>query len=313
MYNWKAGSTISVENHTFEIIHELASGGMGSVYEAYQLGAQGFRKRMAIKRILSSFTRNSDFIEMFIGEAKLVANLIHQNIVQLYYLGKADNSYFMAMEFVDGITLHDFVQKHRVQKKPIPYEISAFIISRVARALNYAHTKTDSKGTVLNLVHRDCTPKNIMIDTRGYVKLTDFGVAKAVHYLRSREGEILVGKVAYMSPEQAAFEVTDGRSDIFSLGISLWEMLTGINCFVEADTDLCLEMVKKGKINKPSLYVQRLPKALEDLTVKALMRDKNKRYATAAHFCADLEKYLYHDRFGITNKTLEIYLKRFVL
>ena len=312
MFNLMKESTISVENHTYEIIREIASGGMGAVYEAYQLGAHGFRKRMAIKRILSTFTSSSDFIEMFIGEAKLVANLIHQNIVQLYHLGKVSDCYYMAMEYVDGITLHDFVQKHRIQKRHIPYEISAFIVSRVARALNYAHTKTDSNGTPLNLVHRDCTPKNIMIDTRGYVKLTDFGVAKAEHYLHSHEGEVLVGKVAYMSPEQAAFEVTDGRSDIFSLGISLWEMLTGTNCFQDADTEICLEMVKKAKINKPSLYVQRLPKALENLTMKALIRDKDKRYATAAQFCYDLEKYLYHDRFGITNKTLELYLKRFI-
>jgi len=313
MFKLSEEGTISVNNHTFEIIRELASGGMGAVYEAYQLGAYGFRKRMAIKRILSSFTSNTDFIEMFIGEAKLVANLIHQNIVQLYHLGKAGNSYYMAMEYVDGITLHDFVQKHRIKKRHIPYEISAFIVSRVARALNYAHTKTDSNGKLLNLVHRDCTPKNIMIDTSGYVKLTDFGVAKAAHYMSSREGEILVGKVAYMSPEQAAFEVTDSRSDIFSLAVSLWEMLTGANCFPDADTELCLEMVKRAKINKPSLYAQRLPKALEDLTMKALVRDKEKRYATAAEFCFDLEKYLYHDRFGITNKTLEIYMKRFVL
>jgi len=312
MQNWTEGSIISVDNHTFEITREIARGGMGSVYEAYQLGANGFRKRMAIKRILSSFTQKPDFIEMFVGEGKLVSNLIHQNIVQLYHLGKVEDSYYMTMEFVDGITLHDFISHHRLTRKLIPYEISAFIISRVARALNYAHTKTDSVGVPLKLVHRDCTPKNIMIDNRGFVKLTDFGVAKAAHYLRSREGEILVGKISYMSPEQAAFAVTDGRSDIFTLGIALWEMLTSKNCFDDADTEMCLEQIQHTNVQKPSLYAERLPKVLDEITMKALARDKDKRYRSAALFCADLEKYLYHDRFGVTNQTLELYLKRFV-
>ncbi|MGE3855097.1 MAG: serine/threonine protein kinase [Planctomycetota bacterium] len=310
----KVGETIRVNDYTFSIVRKIAEGGMGAVYEANQNGALGFKKRMAIKTILADLGSDPEYEEMFIGEAKLAANLIHPNIVQLYHLGKVDEAgrkmRYMALELVDGITLYDFMKRHRERNQQVPYEISAFIASRICRALDYAHTKTDDDGRQLGIVHRDCTPKNIMIDRRGVVKLTDFGAAKARHFLKNQEGQILVGKIAYMSPEQAAFKQTDGRTDVFSLGIVLWECVTAKNLFDEGDTRVGLEAVQSKKVENPSKYTANMPKMLEDIILKALQRPLEKRYKNAAEMGKELESYLYHDRFGVNDDTLNRYLKR---
>ena len=304
------GEIVTVPNYTFTIQRKIAEGGMGAVYEALQQGALGFQKKMAIKTILSDIASDPEYEEMFIGEAKLAANLIHANIVQLYHLGKLGSMRYMAMELVDGVTLHELMKRHRSQEKRIPYEISAFIASRICRALAYAHTVKGKDGRTLGIVHRDCTPKNIMMDRRGVVKLTDFGAAKARHYLKNQEGQILIGKIAYMSPEQADFRQTDGRTDVYSLGIVLWECLTNQNLFDESDTQKGLDAVKSARVERPSKHAPHLPKMLEEIVMKALERDENKRFQRAADMGKALEHYLYHDRFGITDETLQRFLTR---
>src|SRR5436190_10668453 len=181
------------------------------VYEAEQHGARDFLKRVAIKVIRQSYANQKTFIENFIGEAKLVADLIHTNIVQTYHLGETRGIYFIAMELIRGVNLEQFAQQLQEKRRVLPKELGVFIVSRVARGLAYAHAKTDRDGKPLTIVHRDVSFKNIMIAFEGDVKLTDFGIAKARGYLVDNEGEVVAGKADYMSPEQANFQITDKR------------------------------------------------------------------------------------------------------
>ena len=222
--------TIQSDFH-YEVIRKICEGGMGIVYEAEQRGARDFVKRVAIKVIRQSFANQQMFIDNFIGEAKLVADLIHTNIVQTYHLGEARGIYFISMELIRGANLEQFSQQLEDKRVVLPTELAVFITSRIARGLAYARSKTDKDGKPLGIVHRDVSFKNIMIAFEGDVKLSDFGIAKAKGFLVDNEGEVVAGKANYMSPEQADFQITDKRSDIFSTGIVLAHLLLGSNPF----------------------------------------------------------------------------------
>lgn len=293
----------------YKLVRKIAEGGMGAVYEAQQVGAEGFVKTMAIKTILPHYSSNTEFVDMFIGEAKLVANLVHENIVQIYQLGKDQkDNYYIAMEYMDGINLEEFLYRHKDIDKEIPVELAAFIAARVCRGLEYAHKKCDSDGEPLNIVHRDVSPKNIMINKEGTVRLTDFGVAKAQHYMQQQEGEVLMGKVEFMSPEQADYQVTDARSDLFSLGIVLYEMLTGVNIFEVDDVYETLERIKELPLQDPRDFRSEIPEGLVKILMKALERDLSKRYQSAGEMGYALEYHLYHKGYGPTVQTLGKYL-----
>lgn len=293
----------------YRLTRKLAQGGMGAVYEAHQLGAEGFVKTMAIKTILPHYSHNAEFVEMFIGEAKLVANLVHENIVQIYQLGQDDSGvYYIAMEFIDGINLEDFLQRHVELGKDVSYDMATFIAARTCRGLEYAHSKLDDRGQPLGIVHRDVSPKNILINTEGTVRLTDFGVAKASQYMQQQEGEVLMGKVEFMSPEQADYQVTDARSDLFSLGIVMYELLTGVNPFEVDDVYETIERVKTLPIPDPREYREDIPEDVVRIVQRALSRDLAKRYQSAGEMGFDLEHYMYHDRFGPTVQALAAYL-----
>src|SRR5213596_2713256 len=221
----------------YEIVRKIFEGGMGVVYEAEQHGARDFVKRVAIKVIRQSYANQKTFIENFIGEAKLVADLIHTNIVQTYHLGSTGQIFFIAMELIRGANLEQFTRQLTDKQRALPLELAVFIVSRVARGLAYAHAKTDKDGRPLGIVHRDVSFKNIMIAFEGDVKLTDFGIAKARGFLVDNEGEVVAGKADFMSPEQANFQVTDKRSDIFSVGVVLGVLLLGRNVFKGENTD----------------------------------------------------------------------------
>src|SRR5213596_1183755 len=221
----------------YDIVRKIYEGGMGIVYEAEQHGARGFVKRIAIKVIRQNYANQKQFIDNFIGEAKLVADLIHTNIVQTYHLGETRGVYFIAMELIRGVNLEQFAQQLTDMRRVLPKELAVFIVSRVARGLAYAHAKTDKDGKPLGIVHRDVSFKNIMIAFEGDVKLTDFGIAKARGFLVDNEGEVVAGKADYMSPEQANFQITDKRSDLFSVGVVLAHLLLGRNVFKGENTD----------------------------------------------------------------------------
>ncbi len=296
------------DTYRFDLVRLIAAGGMGTVYEAIQRGAEGFEKRVAIKTITEKFSDEHQLVEMFIGEAKLVADLVHPNIVQIYQLGKIGKSYYIAMEFINGTNLGQFMRRHSQLGRSVPVNLSTFIISRVCRGLEYAHSKCDAEGQSLGVVHRDVNPKNIMLDSEGAVKLTDFGVAKARHLLRALEGTVLMGTTRYMSPEQARFEETDARSDLFSMGIVLHELLTGRPLFDARDQMATFEAIIHKPIPGPSELNPDVPEEVDRITLKSLERDREKRYQTASEMVHDLEYYMYNGRYGPTSMTLAKYL-----
>jgi eukaryotic-like serine/threonine-protein kinase len=292
----------------YRLLRKIAEGGMGVVYEGLQEGVDEFSKMVAIKIIREEFSAIREFRDNFIGEARLVADLIHTNIVQTYHLGSFGNQYFMVMEFVNGVNLEEFVYQHRYLGREIPVDLAAFIVSRICRGLSYAHTKRDRKGHLLGIVHRDVNPRNIMLGFEGDVKLTDFGIAKALNLMYNVEGEVIAGKDEYLSPEQARREITDGRADLFSCGIVLLELLLGENFFEEEDP---LES-RHNILEKPIPPIGELRKdvdeGLDAIVHKALMRNRDDRYQTAADLMTALELYLYSDGYGPTNEKLSAYL-----
>ena len=237
---------------SYRVIKKIATGGMGSVYLAEQLGAEGFRKIVAIKTIKREFLQNEENVRLFVGEAKLVADLIHENVLQVYQLGETGGVYYIVMEYANGHNLADFIKEHKTRQKVTNVEIGAFIISRVARALDYAHKKNDINGKPLNVVHRDVTPSNVIITFNGVVKLTDFGIAKAVTMKTPDEAEVIMGKLPYMSPEQAKFQGTTPQSDIFSLGLVMYELLTNVVVYNVNDIDDLVDKMDNFSIKRPT-------------------------------------------------------------
>src|SRR6184192_2859943 len=246
---------------------------MGVVYEAEQHGARDFVKRVAIKVIRQSYANQKTFIENFIGEAKLVADLIHTNIVQTYHLGSTGQVYFIAMELIRGANLEQFMQQLADKHRPLPLELAVFIVSRIARGLAYAHAKTDKDGRPLGIVHRDVSLKNIMIAFEGDVKLTDFGIAKARGFLTDQEGEVIAGKADFMSPEQADFQITDKRSDVFSTGVVLAHLLLGRNIFKGETADESRQRILNMEIPDFRQFDKRIDEPLNEILHRCLARD----------------------------------------
>lgn len=293
----------------YEIVRKLFEGGMGVIYEAEQLGAREFVKRIAIKVVRSNYASQKQFIDNFIGEAKLVADLIHTNIVQTYHLGETNGVYFIAMELIRGVNLEQFAQQLTDKKRKLPKELAVFIVSRICRGLAYAHAKTDKDGRPLGLVHRDVSFKNIMIAFEGDVKLTDFGIAKAKGFLIDQEGEVVAGKPDYMSPEQADFKITDKRSDLFSAGVVLGHLLLGHNIFKGDTAEESRSRVMTAPIPDFRKLDNRIDDKLNEILQKALARNPEDRYASADDMLYALEHYIYHGGYGPTNETLGKFIR----
>ena len=300
--------TIQNEFH-YEIVRKIFEGGMGIVYEAAQHGTREFVKRIAIKVVRQNYTDQKQFIENFIGEAKLVADLIHTNIVQTYHLGETRGAYFIAMELIRGVNLEQFAHQLEEKRQKLPKELAVFVVSRVARGLAYAHAKTDKDGKPLGIVHRDVSFKNIMIAFEGDVKLTDFGIAKARGFLTDQEGEVVAGKADFMSPEQANFEITDKRSDLFSAGVVLAHLLLGRNIFKAPTSEESRERIMSMPIPDFRKLDERIDDRLNEILHCALARPLDKRYPNADQLLYDLEHYIYHTGYGPTNETLGRYIR----
>jgi serine/threonine-protein kinase len=295
------------------MVRTIAEGGMGVVYEAHQHGAGQFKKTVAVKLIRGEYSAIPEFQKNFIGEARLVADLIHTNIVQTYHLGqvdgKADGQYFMVMEYVGGHNIEQFLDRHRQLSRRVPIDLAAFIVSRIARGLAYAHQKLDRDGNHLNIVHRDIGPKNVLMGYEGDVKLTDFGIAKAFNLMYNEEGKVIAGKDEYLSPEQASYAVTDARADLFPLGIVLTEILLGKNIFRNVDRSQSRRNILNMVIPKFSSLRPEIDEKLETIIQKALRRDRDQRYQSANEVLHDLEVYLYSDGYGPTNEKLGTYMR----
>src|SRR5215216_430867 len=282
----------------YHVVRKIFEGGMGIVYEAEQHGTRNFVKRVAIKVIRQNYANQKQFIDNFIGEAKLVADLIHTNIVQTYHLGEAKGVFYIAMELIRGVNLEQFSEQLHAKQRTLAVDIAVFVASRVVRGLAYAHAKTDKDGKPLGIVHRDVSFKNIMIAYEGDVKLTDFGIAKARGFLVDNEGEVVAGKADFMSPEQANFQITDKRSDLFSVGVVLAALILGKNVFKGAQPEDSRKNVMTMPIPDFRELDKRIDDRLNDILHRVFARELDKRYATADQLLYDLEHYIYHTGYG---------------
>jgi TonB family protein len=266
----EAGSQPGEPFGQYNLLEKIAVGGMAEVWKARMRGVEGFQKMVAIKKILPHMSDNSEFIGMFIDEAKLAAQLSHPNIVHIYDLGKIGRSYYIAMEYVEGKDLRSLLNAGRRRGLHLPMGLALLIAARLASALDYAHRKRDFEGRELGLVHRDVSPQNVLISHEGDVKLCDFGIAKAVSKAGQTQMGALKGKLQYMSPEQAWGRAVDARSDIFSLGAVLFEMLTGERLFSGESEMSVLESVRQGRARSPREVDPSLPADVDEIVTRAL-------------------------------------------
>lgn len=277
----------------YKLLEKIAAGGMAEVWKARMRGVEGFQKTVAIKKILSHMTDNSEFVGMFIDEAKLAAQLSHPNIVHIYDLGKIGRDYYIAMEFVDGKDLRSLMNAGRRKGVRMPLGLALFIAARLASALDYAHRKRDFEDQDMGLVHRDVSPQNVLLSLEGDVKLCDFGIAKAVSKAGQTQMGALKGKLQYMSPEQAWGRAVDARSDLFSLGAVLYEMLTGERLFT-GDTEISvLESVRQGQIRSTRQTDPSIPVEVDEIVARALAYDPQSRFASAGEMKHRIESVLH--------------------
>ncbi|MCU1278093.1 MAG: serine/threonine protein kinase, partial [bacterium] len=296
------------------LLDRVNVGGMAEVWKAKAFGVEGFERLLAVKRILPNIAEDEEFITMFIDEAKIAVQLNHANIAQIFDLGKVDDSYFIALEFVHGKDLRGIYD--RCKQKPVdgmpnmPIAQACFIIMKACEGLDYAHNKRDPQGKELTLVHRDVSPQNVLISYEGEVKIIDFGIAKATGKASKTQQGILKGKFGYMSPEQVRGLPLDRRSDIFSLGICLYELLTGERLFVGESDFSTLEKVRNVEILPPSTYNRRIGDELERIVMKALAKDVDDRYPNAIDLHDDLQAFMYTAGEFYSRKDLAAWMKR---
>ncbi len=277
----------------YRVVEKLESGGMAEVFRAESEGLQGFRKQVAIKRVLPHLSEKKKFIAMFLDEARLSAQLSHSNCVQVFDIGVGDNAYFIVMEYVDGANLKGIADSVKKQGKDFPVQAAAWVAHEICKGLSYAHELADQNGMPMNLVHRDMSPPNVLVTKYGEVKIVDFGLAKASSQLEKSEPGIIKGKFSYLSPEAALGQEVDKRTDIFAVGIILWELLAGDRLFL-GDTDFqTVKRVQVAQVPPISRINRKVPPELERIVNKALAKDMHARYSTARELGEDLSRFMF--------------------
>ncbi len=277
----------------YYLIDRIATGGMAEIFKAKSFSTAGFEKVQVIKRILSHLSDNEEFVTMFIDEAKISVSLQHSNLVQIYDFGKIRDNYFIAMEWIDGKDIKQALRKLAHRRKLLPEEFAVFIAHETCKGLDYAHKKTDLRGNPLAIIHRDMSPSNVLVSYSGEVKIADFGIAKAEMSQYDTKDGVLKGKFEYMSPEQARGDTVTQQSDLFSAGIILYEMLTGRRLFKTDSEIKTLEKIKAVDIKPPSSVNPNVPQRLDDIVMKALTADLDKRFRDARDFQQELLEYMY--------------------
>jgi eukaryotic-like serine/threonine-protein kinase len=280
------------------LLDRVNIGGMAEVWRAKTFGAGGFERLVAIKRILPSIAEDEEFISMFIDEAKITVQLNHANIAQIYELSHLASSYFIAMEYVSGRDMRALFDRCRKRGEPAPLPLVSYVMSKCCEGLDYAHRSKDRQGRDMNIVHRDVSPQNVLLSYDGEIKVIDFGIAKAQGKATKTQAGILKGKFGYMSPEQIRGLPLDRRSDVFALGICLYEMLTGERLFVGDSDFSVLEKVRKVEVLPPSHFNRKIPETLERIVMKALAKEVEDRYQFASELGDDLA------RFSLTSETV---------
>ncbi|RKH11691.1 PEGA domain-containing protein [Corallococcus sp. CA053C] len=291
------------------LLDRVNIGGMAEVWRGKQFGASGFERLVAIKRILPNIAEDEEFISMFIDEAKISVQLTHANIAQIYELGQIASSYFISMEYIPGKDMRAIFDRCRKKGEPAPVPLVVFCVAKMCEGLDYAHRKKDGMGRDLNIVHRDISPQNVLVSFEGEVKVIDFGIAKAAGKATKTQAGILKGKFGYMSPEQIRGLPLDRRSDVFAIGVCLYEMLTGERLFVGDSDFSVLEKVRKAEVPSPSTYNRRIPEALERIVLKALAKDVEERYQYASELGDDLQRFLLTSDSIFSRRDLMQYMK----
>ncbi len=279
-------------------------GGMAELFVATSPGEHGFQKKVVIKRLLPHLGADDTYKNMFIDEAKLTAKLVHPKIAQTFELGKVDEALFIAMEFVEGIDVLALLREFATRRRRVDPPLAAWICHEVLDALDYAHNLVDDAGTRFGVVHRDISPSNVLLSVRGDIKLVDFGIARAKDPDRAHKSKsgTLKGKYGYMSPEQVIEMPLDGRSDVFSVGVVLAELLTGRRLFAAANELDVLLMVRDAKLTRFDKHGADLEAGLQTIVRKALKKSVDERYASAAAFRDALAEWLFEHRHRVTNK-----------
>ncbi|MFN9066075.1 MAG: protein kinase domain-containing protein [Bdellovibrionales bacterium] len=277
----------------FILLEKLAAGGMAEVFLGKSLGASGVNKFLAVKRILPQYSDKREFIDMFKEEAKIAVNLNHGNVVSIYEFGIEHGQFYLVMEYVEGRNLRQVLNELKKKSHQFTIEQIVYMVKEVAAGLDHAHRLIDgTTGRPLNLVHRDMSPQNVMLSFEGEVKVIDFGIAKAETQMEATQAGTLKGKFGYMSPEQADGQLVDSRTDLFSLGIVLWEMLANDRLFTSNSEAAILRKIRECQIPPIRKINPSVPAELEAIVVKALAKDKTQRYQTAAAFHKDLNRFL---------------------
>jgi serine/threonine protein kinase len=277
----------------YRLVRQIAVGGMAEIHLAKAAGIAGFEKYVALKMIHPNFAEDEQFIQMLVDEAKIAVQLTHGNIAQTFDLGRVGETYYITMEYVDGADLYKILRRASEQDREMPLDVCAFVGKEISSALDHAHRKRDHTGKSLGIVHRDVSPQNVLVSYSGEVKLVDFGIAKATMKVRQTAVGVIKGKYYYMSPEQAWGDPIDHRSDIFSAGIVLYEMITGQMLYLEEDLHKLLEMARSAAIEPPSRLRRGVPPQLERIVMHALERVPGERYQSAGDLATDLERFLH--------------------
>jgi len=273
----------------YRVVDEIGIGGMASVHLGRMDGPGGFQKWVAIKRIHPHLVEDESFVQMFLDEARVAARISHPNVATVFELGKHDDSYWIAMEYLHGEPLRELMRRTEEIASVMPPEIACRIIADAAEGLHAAHELTGKNGERLNLIHRDVTPHNLFVSYDGTTKVVDFGIAKFASRMSQTRAGTLKGKLAYMSPEQVHGEQIDRRTDIFALGVVLWELTTGQRLFrMESDLDT-LAKVQECNVPRPSTLVRGYPIDLEKIVMKALSKNRGERFKTAREFSRALQ------------------------
>ena len=282
---------------------------MGEVYLALHRTGCGVERLVALKTISEPHCHHQPFVKLFLAEARITATLTHPHIVQVYDAGLLEGHHFLAMEFVDGPTLRQVLRHPEVGKLPLPAVLTLGV--QLCSALEYAHGKRDLLGTPLRIVHRDVSPDNVIVDGQGYAKLCDFGISKSTLAQLDEDAEsgTWKGKKGYMSPEQCEHRHIDCRSDVFSLGIVLWEMLTGTRLFAGDNLYAVMSMIREAEIPPPD-SVSDCPAALSEIVIRALRRDSDERYARAADLERALTRFVHETNLELGTMPLGDILRR---
>jgi len=287
----------------YELLKKVGLGGMAELFLARQSGIEGFEKLIVIKRILPHLADSAEFIQMFLNEARLAARLNHPNVVQIYDLGRVAGTYFIAMEYINGVDLSRVLKKERKARRFIPTEHAVKVMSYVCEALTYAHNHTDVRGNPLCIVHRDISPHNVLVAFDGGVKLTDFGIAKAATQASKTKAGTLKGKYYYMSPEQCLGRKVDNRSDIFSAGILLYQLMTGRLPFRGDSEFSVLHAIVHDAPRPPSVHREDFPAGLYPILERSMAKHPEDRYDDALQMQMALEKFLMEQKL-VSNTTL---------